>query len=129
MPAGERSQTWFPELVAALRESWRSDPTWEAVIDLREELQRRLEVILTSRGIKPATARCPDCGHVGPSRPPVISVRAMLIAVRRFGIEPEDRVRRLEKEWARHRALLHLDLYGRPATNGEEEVHRHAKGR
>ena len=30
MPAGERSQTWFPELVAALRQSWRPDPTWEA---------------------------------------------------------------------------------------------------
>ena len=32
MPRGERSQTWFPELVAELRQSWRTDPTWEAVI-------------------------------------------------------------------------------------------------
>ena len=42
MPRGERSQTWFPELVAELRQSWRTDPTWEAVIDLRDQLQRRL---------------------------------------------------------------------------------------
>jgi hypothetical protein len=50
MPAGERSQTWFPELVAALRQSWRPDPTWEAVIDLRDQLQRSLEHTLASRG-------------------------------------------------------------------------------
>jgi len=52
MPAGERSQTWFPELVAGLRQSWRPDPTWETVIDLRDQLQRSLDHILTSRGIK-----------------------------------------------------------------------------
>ena len=43
MPRGERSQTWFPELVAELRQSWRADPTWEAVIDLRDQLQRRVQ--------------------------------------------------------------------------------------
>jgi hypothetical protein len=68
MPAGERSQTWFPEPVAALRQSWRPDPTWEAVIDLRDQLQRSLEHILTSRGIKPATVRCSHCGHVALER-------------------------------------------------------------
>ena len=90
MPAGERSQTWFPELVAALHQSWRPDPTWEAVIDLRDQLQRSLEHILTSRGIKPATVRCSHCGQVAPGTPPAISVRAVLLALRRFGIEPEN---------------------------------------
>ena len=39
MPRGERSQTWFPELVAELRQSWRRDPTWEAagICDLTGE--------------------------------------------------------------------------------------------
>ena len=46
MPRGEKSQTWFCELVAELRQSWGTDPTWEAVIDLRDQLQRRLEHIL-----------------------------------------------------------------------------------
>lgn len=125
MPAGERSQTWFPELVAALRQSWRPDPTWQAVIDLRDQLQRGLEHILTSRGIKPATVRCSHCGHVAPGTPPAISVRAVLLALRRFGIEPEDRVRQLDKEWSRHRALLRLDLYGRAQKSGAEALHRH----
>lgn len=122
MPAGERSQVWFPELVTELRQAWRTDATWEAVIDLRDRLQRRLEDVLGSRGIKPATVRCADCGHVGPGAPPAISVRALLLALQRFGIEPQDRVRRLEKEWSRHRALHRLDLYGRRPEGGAAGV-------
>ena len=129
MPRGERSQTWFPELVAALRQSWRPDPTWEAVIDLRDQLQRSLEHILTSRGIKPATVRCSHCGHVGQGTPPAISVRAVLLALRRFGIEPEDRVRQLDKEWSRHRALLRLDLYGRGPARAAAALHRYREER
>jgi hypothetical protein len=85
MPRGERNETWFPELVAELRQSWRADPTWEAVIDLRDQLQRRREHILGSRGIRPAPVRCLHCGHVGPGAPPATSVRAVLLALRRFG--------------------------------------------
>ena len=129
MPRGERSQTWFPELVAELRQSWRTDPTWEAVIDLRDQLQRTLEHILSSRGIKPATVRCLHCGHVGPGTPPAISVRAVLLALRRFGIEPENRVRQLDKEWSRHRALLQLDLYGRGRESGAAPLHGHTEER
>jgi hypothetical protein len=129
MPRGERSQTWFPELVAELRQSWRTDPTWEAVVNLRDQLQRRLEHILSSRGIRPATVRCLHCGHVGLGTPPAISVRAVLLALRRFGIEPEDRVRQLDKEWSRHRALLQLDLYGRGRESGAAPLHGHIEER
>jgi hypothetical protein len=129
MPRGERSQTWFPELVAELRQSWRTDPTWEAVIDLRDQLQRRLEHILGSRGIRPATVRCLHCGHVGPGTPPAISVRALLLALRRFGIEPEDRARLLDAEWSRHRALLLLDHYGRGPISGATVPHGHSDER
>ena len=125
MPAGERSQTWFPELVTQLRESWRAGLAWEAVIELRDRLQQRLEGILNSGGIKPATVRCSQCGSVGPGASPVISVRAMLLTLRRFGIEPEDTVRQLDKSWARHRTLYNLDLYGRSVEAKGETVHRH----
>jgi len=129
MPRGERSQTWFPELVAELRQSWRTDPTWEAVINLRDQLQQRLEHILNSRGIKPATVRCLHCGHVGSGKPPAISVRAILLALRRFGIESEDRVRQLDKEWSRRRALLQLDLYGRRPETSAATLHSHSEER
>ena len=129
MPAGEKSQTWFPELVAELRRSWRTDLTWDAVIDLRDRLQHSLERILSSRGIEPATVRCLHCGHVGPGSSPAISVRALLLALRRFGIETEDRVRQLAKEWSRHRALHRLDLYGGAPESRARGVHGHSEGR
>lgn len=126
MPRGERSQTWFPELVAELRESWRHDLSWDAVIELRNRLQRRLELILSTRGITPAKVRCSHCGHVGPGARPVISVRAMLLALRRFEIESEASVRRLDKEWAKHRALHQLDLNGHPADGSADAHSPHA---
>lgn len=89
MPSGERSQTWFPEVVTELRQSWQPELPWDAVIALRDQLQDRLDYILRSRGIKQAVVRC-RCGHVGPGRDPRISVRAMLLALRRFSIESED---------------------------------------
>ena len=36
----------------------------------------------------------------------------MILALQRFGIEPQDAVDRLDKAWAKHRALQQLDLRG-----------------
>jgi len=126
MPRGERSQTWFPELVSDLRVSWRSGLTWNAIIDLRKRLQQRLEQILRSRGIAQGTVRCSHCGRVGPGALPVISVRAVVLALRRFGIESEAYVRRLEKAWAKHRESKHLDLYGELVQPRSPRGHVHA---
>lgn len=118
MRPGDRSRTWFPELVGELRAAWRPGITWEAVIALRSQLQRTLEDTLVSRGIKPARVRCFHCGHVGPGAPPVITVRAVLLALQRFGIESEDPVRKLDKAWAKHRAVQQLDMRGQRVEPG-----------
>jgi len=126
MPSGERSQTWFPELVTQLRSSWKAGLPWEAIIELRDTLQRRLEQILSSGGIKPAIVRCRYCGSVAPGAPPTISVRAMLLALSRFGIESDDVVRTVELAWGRHRKLNNLDVYGQTAQQQREAAHRHS---
>ena len=127
MASGERSQVWFPELVEILRQSWLPELDWPAIIALRDQLQRTLDGVRTSRGIRPVTLRCPECGRVGPAAEPSISVRALLLALRRFGIESHERVRSLEHEWARHRATHDLDLYGRSSgqTVGPGQRHSH----
>lgn len=99
MPAGERSQVWYPELVALLRSRWRSDLSWEAMVGLRDHLQSQLQDLRGLRGIVPPVIRCPSCGARGPAAPPTISVRAMLLAVGRFGIEPTEAVRQRERNW------------------------------
>lgn len=113
MPAGERSQVWYPELVDALRAGWRTDLTWEAIVELRDHLQVMFDELRTGRGIEPPVIMCRKCGHKGPAAQPTITVRAMLISVGRFGIEPVESARRKEREWARHRGLYDLNLIGR----------------
>lgn len=122
MPSGERSQTWYPEVVALLRSRWQSDLSWQGVIDLRDRLQQELEALRASRGIQPPIVRCRCCGTCAPGAPPRITVRALLLALGRFGIEASDTVRQREKQWARYRAEHDLDLLGRA---GAADGHQH----
>jgi hypothetical protein len=124
MRPGDRSRTWFPELVSDLRASWRPDLTWDEIIALRSQLQRRLVDTLVSQGITPARVRCSHCGHVGPGAPPVITVRAVLLALKRFAIESEDAVRKLDKAWAKHRSLHQLDMLGQRVEAHPLAAHR-----
>ena len=112
MSAGERSQVWFPEIVAMLRSRWRQDLSWQSVVELRDLLQNKLDEIRRTRGILPPVFQCRGCGHVGPAKPLVISVRAMLISVRRFGIDTSEAMENREREWERHRRKNRLDLLG-----------------
>ena len=111
MPGRDRAQTWFREVIAELRGSWRPDLPWNGVIELREKLQRTLDevVALRDRAHAGAGSRCSHCG--GQMRP-VVTVRAVLLALGRFGIESADTVRQLDKTWAKHRALHQLDMFG-----------------
>ena len=112
MAQGERGKVWFPEIVAMLRNRWRRDLPWQSLVELREQLQRELDEIRRSRGILPPVFHCPSCGHVGPAKPTVISVRAMLISVRRFGIDTDEIVAERERDWERYRRKNKLDLLG-----------------
>ena len=126
MPPGERHQVWYPELVTRLRAEWRSDLAWDAIVALRGQLQGLLERHRAQRGIVPAVFRCPRCGTTAPGSPPVVSVRALLLAVGRFEIDTREVVRRRERAWAAYRVEQGLDLYG--GRDGDDPSdHHHAK--
>lgn len=115
---------WYPELVTLLRSEWRPDLTWEAIVELRGQLQGHLEQLRARRGILPAVIHCPCCGTTAPAAPPLISVRAMLFAVGRYGIETHEVVRQRERAWTGYRAQHDLDLVGRRAADrGSEHNH------
>ena len=128
MPPGERSQVWYPELVALLRTEWRSELPWESVVQLRDRVQSQLEALRAQRGILPPVMRCAHCGATGGEAPPEISVRAMLLALGRFEIAAQGLVRQRERAWTRHRRERNLDLVGRPARprgSVPPRAHRH----
>ncbi len=113
MPSGERNQIWFPEIIALLRRDWRPDASWDELIRLRGRLQAALDELRRTRGIVPQVVHCSRCDTSEPAAPPRISVRAMLISVRRFGLGDVAVVEQLERAWARHRRASRLDRYGR----------------
>ena len=115
MPAGERSQVRYPSALACLRARWRSDCTWKEVVSLRDSLQYELDQHRSSRNIVPSIVRCHTYGSVGPGAPPKISVRAMLIALRRFAITSQAEAKQREKDWELRRKVEYLDLYGHRA--------------
>ena len=119
MASGDRSRTWFPEMVDRLRRSWADDLGIGDLISLAAGLDQQLHAIRKSRDIKPPIILCRKCGKRGPAKDTRVSVRATILAARRFGIIGPDDASRLERLWKRHRAQCNLDLYGAPAQQVE----------
>lgn len=119
MAAGDAQRVWFPEMIERLGAQWRPGMSCAALIGLRDDLDTLLQRIRSGRHIRPAVFRCPRCGHVGEGAEPHVSVRAVILSLRRFGIAPAQQTRLLEKAWAAFRKQNGLDLYGAASTVNE----------
>ena len=86
MAAGDPQRVWFPEMLARLRCEWNSQMSFPALIELRDSLDAMLQRIRSERHIVSPVLRCPKCGTTGPSAEPHVSVRALILALGRFGI-------------------------------------------
>jgi hypothetical protein len=112
MPAGDAQRTWFPEMISTLRSSWRPAMSFETMVELRNKLNVMLQEIRAERQARVPIFRCPKCGQAGEGTVPHVSVRAMILAVARFGIATPDEVRNIEKAWNAYRKQMGLDLNG-----------------
>ena len=121
MPAGDASRTWFSEMIDALRQAWKSEMAWEQVIALRDRLDAMLRDIRFSRGIRPPTMWCPVCNQRTQQAAPGVSVRALILALGRFGIVGAVEAKSLEKRWAKHRKENSLDRNGKPNLTGSSD--------
>ena len=113
MAAGDAQRVWFPEMIEALRSEWHHGMSFEATVELRDELDAMLQRIRSERHIRPPVFKCPQCGHVGEGAQPHVSVRAMLLSLVRFGIADAEQVKTLEKGWAVYRQQYKLDIVGK----------------
>jgi hypothetical protein len=113
MAAGDAQRVWFPEMIERLRSQWHQDMSFEAIIELRHELDATLQRIRSEGHIHSSILKCPCCGHMGEGAEPHVSVRAMILSLARFGIAPEAQTNTVEKGWAVYRKEHGLDLYGK----------------
>jgi hypothetical protein len=124
MAAGDAQRVWFREMVERLRDQWYPEMSFDAMISLRDDLDATLQRIRPEGNIGSPILKCPHCGHVGPAATPRVSVRAMILSLKRFGIAPADQIRDLEKRWAAHRKQHDLDLYGKQTASHPAENFR-----
>lgn len=124
MPSGDAQRTWFPEMIGRLRAEWHEGMSIPALIDLRNELDETLHWIRASRNIQTPIITCPRCGRSGHAAEPGVSVRALILALARFEVAPQDQTRALEKEWAAYRKQHRLNVEGK-ASAGVAESSRH----
>ena len=113
MPSGDAQRTWFPEMVARLREEWHEGMSIPALIGLRDELDETLHRIRAGRNIQTPVITCRRCGMTGHAAESRVSVRALILALARFKIASKDQSRTLEKDWAAYRKQHRLDIQGR----------------
>ena len=122
MASGDASRVWFVEMVSILREQWSSSLEWEEWVRLRDRLDTELHIIRTTRGIRSPIILCPSCQKRVRAAEPSVSVRAMILALERFGIIEKGEAKALEKKWELVRRTNKLDLHGKPKID-KEPVH------
>ncbi len=124
MASGDRQRTWFPEMVDLLRGEWRSDTSWDEIIALRDRVDDLLQHIRTSRKLEPVVCSklCSRCGKPLVQGGGKISVRAMLLSVKRFEIASQDEVKLVERGWRKYRKETGADLYGRSPASEDLEA-------
>lgn len=123
MAAGDAQRIWFEEMIERLRSQWRRGMPFDALVELRDELDATLQWIRSERKIRSPILRCPQCGNVGRGAEPHVSVRAMILSLNRFGIAAAEEAHVLEKAWAAHRKEDGLDLYGK-MSSPPSEIHK-----
>ena len=120
MPSGDAQRTWFPEMIVRLRAEWHAGMSMPSLIGLRDELDGTLHRIRADRNIQTPLITCRKCGFTGPAAEPLVSVRALILALARFEITSEDQTRALEREWAAYRRQHQLDIEGKTPAGGLE---------
>jgi len=130
MAAGDAQRVWFREMIERLRCQWHSGMSFDAIVQLRDELDAMLGRIRAERHIRPAVFQCPKCGHVGEGRPPHVSVRAMILSLSRFGFAPAEQTRALDRagqHTGSRRGWIYTGSFRRSVKPAVASIHRPVK--
>ena len=115
MAAGDAQRAWFPEMMAKLKETWNLQMSWEECADFCQKMIVFRESIWKDQKIKPARTWCSNCQKYHDSRPPKISIRSMLFALKKLNVIDDNEFKGLDKSWKKYRKEFNLDAYGKPS--------------
>ena len=79
MAVGDVQRVWFREMTERLCSQWHPGMSFDALVELRDELDAMLARIRAERHIRPAVFQWPKSGHIGEGRQPHVSVRAKIL--------------------------------------------------
>ena len=114
MASGDAQRTWFPAMIALLGQTWSPSMAEGEWLALRDRLDTLPQTMRRERQIVSAMLWCPHCHARHRAAPPTVSVRAMILALGRFGMASAAEVKVLERRWNAYRRQHHLDRYGLP---------------
>ncbi len=89
MASGDSQRAWFPEMMSELKNTWSHQMTWEECADLCHKMTLFRKLIWKERNIKPARTWCKNCQEYHDSRPPDISIRSMLFALKKIDLHQD----------------------------------------
>jgi hypothetical protein len=69
-----------------------------SLVELRDRQDAMLQLIRSEKNILSPIMKCPKCHEERRMAPPKVSVRALILALARFGIAQPEEVKKLEKE-------------------------------
>ena len=93
MPAGDSQRVWFPEVLGRLKREWGEAMPSAMLVQLRDSLGSMLHQTRFEQRISSPAFTCPKCGLRGRMAEPQVSVRAMILALGRFGITTSGKIR------------------------------------
>jgi hypothetical protein len=85
--------------------------TWEELAAFCRDMTEKRRRIKEARNIGPPRMTCKKCG--GPVVLPPISIRSALFALRKINAIDESELKRLDRQWSKHRKANGLDACGK----------------
>ncbi len=116
-------------MIERLRSQWHERMSFDAIVELRDNLDAMLQRIRSERHIRPPILRCPRCGHVGEGAEPHVSVRAMILSLARFGITADELTHALGQRTGRRMGLIFMAKAWprRPSKSPVASIHKSDK--
>jgi hypothetical protein len=112
MAAGDAQRAWFLEMLNDLNDKWNPSMSWEACRELCDEMTKKRERIRSEQGIKPTRGWCPNCQEYRKMKPPPISIRSLLFALKKINLITVEEFKKLDLEWKKHQRGNNLNAYG-----------------